>query len=99
MKTLPNFECYMQHTSKNYGINALTFEDAEGNRFWFSYKTLVAFQPICGPRYCIRNYWGATTGKHLNAIQPDKKLRLDEGAFQQKYNEIFGEVVIDETAA
>lgn len=41
---------------------------------YFSYMTVVAFQsPVSG--LCIsKNYWGATTGRHLNDIErmPDK---------------------------
>lgn len=42
---------------------------------WFSYETLVAFETT-EKLYCCENVWGNTTGKHLNYIQSDKKLRI-----------------------
>lgn len=57
--------------------------DMFGNEFWFSYDTLVAFR--IGEFHIMRNYWGTTTGKHLNWIDPDKKIREDALTFERNY--------------
>lgn len=91
--TLPTFESYGPY-SGNYGVHALTFQDAGGNQFWFSYKTLVAFMPAIGPRVVHANDWGTTTGKHLNAIDgggsAGKKNRLKDAAFKAAFAQAFG---------
>lgn len=86
----PNFRSYVNYTNSNYGVHALVFTDNEGNRFYFSYETLVAFYSVkTHELYCIENLWGTTTGKHLNAIEPDKKKRLSSDEFEAKYKELF----------
>ena len=42
---------------------------------YFSYKTLIAFRTPGGLNVS-ENYWGTTTGKTLNAIEPNKDNRL-----------------------
>jgi hypothetical protein len=86
--TLPSFESYGQYASSNYGVNALVFADDRG-RYWFSYRTMVAFQAWGRPRRVIRNYWGPTTGKHLNWIDDDHSSRLSEDEFKRAYAEDF----------
>ena len=88
---LPSFETYGNYSSENYGAHALVFTDADNNRFWFSYKTLVAFQK-CGEPLAVRqNDWGPTTGKHLNAIDGgNKKKRLTSLMFEAHFAETFG---------
>jgi len=63
----------------------------DGNDFYFSYKTLVAFRGK--GRIVVReNEWGSTTGRHLNAIgDGDKKNRVSSEEFTRLYNEEFGE--------
>lgn len=96
MKEIPQFECYVDcktfngTRSPNYGLNSLRFWDSEGNCFWFSYKTLVAFKPRFGNVVCQQNLWGTTTGGHLNAIEPNKKARVDAETFERLYAEAFG---------
>ena len=90
MKNLAGFKNYMD-TGKNYGTNSLMFWDWAGNRFWFSYQTLVAFQPVGRPIVCHENDWRQTTGRHLNAIEPDHKARLSAAEFQKRYAEAFPE--------
>ena len=89
MSTLPTFECYTEHTSKNYGLNSLRFFDTENRCYWFSYRTLVAFTDGNGQRFVRANEWGPTTGKHLNAIDNgDTKSRLTAADFQAAYDRI-----------
>lgn len=89
--TVPEFNTYGPYSNANYGVHCLTFSDPKGNRFWFSYKTLVAFEPSNGPRCVLQNYWSTTTGKHLNAIDGgNKKTRLTQDAFDAEYKKAFG---------
>ncbi len=89
MKTLPNFGSYGEYSSGNYGVNSLYFIDAENNKFYYSYQTIVAFD-YEGKLYCCENVWTVTTGKHLNWIESDKSKRLDYEAFTAKFKECFG---------
>ena len=88
MNTLPSFNTYGNYSSNNYGAHALVFTDAQGNRFWFSYKTLIAFD---GPQgsVVLRNYWSTTTGKHLNAIDGGGKHAKAERVTQDVFKEAF----------
>ena len=81
---------YGDYSSGNYGAHSMAFEDANGNCYWFSYDTLVAFQKRFGKRYVHTNDWGTTTGKHLNGIDGgDKKNRLSDEEFKNKFKEVF----------
>jgi hypothetical protein len=39
---LPSFQTYGEYSSDNYGAHTLVFTDANGNDFYYSYRTLVA---------------------------------------------------------
>lgn len=90
MTNLPQFENYMDSKGRNYGLNSLRFWDSSGNIFWFSYETLVAFKAPGKEVVCVENSWGPTTGKHLNAIEPNKKSRVKLSKFVKLYQEHFG---------
>ena len=91
MNLIPSYNCYCNYSSGNYGMHALCFTDAEGSHFWFSYKTLVAFEHHAHPRVVLQNYWRTTTGKHLNAIDGgDKKNRVDQATFDAAFAKAFG---------
>jgi hypothetical protein len=50
---------------------------------WFSYKTCVAVRSPGTGRIVSENYWGTTTGKHINSIDGNnKKTRLKSDAFE-----------------
>ena len=82
---------YGIYSSDNYGVHSLAFEDANGNCYWFSYNTLVAFQKCGDKRYVHTNDWGTTTGKHLNFINKNKKDRLDRETFNKKLQEFLAQ--------
>lgn len=84
-----NFSNYGYYSSNNYGAHTLCFSE-EQNRYWFSYETLIAFH-IKGEFHIIKNYWGPTTGKHLNWIDSDKSIREDEETFNANYNRLIGD--------
>lgn len=91
MKTV-NFFNYGNYSSNNYGVNSLCFCDTDGNRFYFSYETLVAFTTPDGQKIVHQNDWKTTTGKHLNWIDGgDKKSRVDGETFETLYNQYYGE--------
>lgn len=85
----PRFFNYGNYSSDNYGVHTLCFIDGS-NRFWFSYETLIAFR-INGEFHISKNYWGPTTGKHLNWIDDNKKIREDGETFEANYKRLKGE--------
>ena len=90
MANLPSFSTYGNYSSDNYGAHALRF-DINGDTFWFSYKTLIAFQKGHGSIVVRVNDWSTTTGKHLNAVDGgDKKSRVSGADFEKLYAKSFG---------
>ena len=51
---------------------------------WFSYETIIAFDSWKTGFWISKNYWGTTTGRHLNEIHPDKNKRVTDTTFQEK---------------
>ena len=43
IRGIVSFESYGNYSSNNYGVNALVFTDVNNIDYYFSYKTLVAF--------------------------------------------------------
>lgn len=58
-----------------------------GITVYFSYKTPVAFETAKTGLVCRVNDWSTTTGKHLNAIQPDKSKRVSGQEFERLFAE------------
>ena len=50
-------------------------------RIWYSYRTAIAFQIGDAPIVVHENIWGKTTGKHLNLINADKSIRVNNATF------------------
>lgn len=92
---LPGFATYGDYSTDNYGAHALVFTSPDGARFWFSYRTLVAFETAGGRRVVRANDWGTTTGKHLNWIdggdRAAKRERVSADEFRRLYAEAFGQ--------
>lgn len=86
MKNVSYFN-YGRYSSGDYGAHTLAFNDANGNTYWFSYNTLVAFR-INNEFHISKNYWGTTTGKHLNWIDSDKSIREESDVFEANYNRL-----------
>lgn len=82
-----NARSYGSYSSDNYGVNCMIMEDDYGNQFWFSYDTLVAFRTN-GEFHIVKNYWGTTTGKHLNWICSNKSIRESMEDFEANYNRL-----------
>ena len=88
---------YGNYSNSNYGAHTLCFRDVNGNRFWFSYDTLVAFTSG-SLKFVSENVWGPTTGKHLNWIDNgNKSSRLTRDKFVQAYEDCFNKK-LDEVA-
>ena len=92
MKDLKDFKKwnYGEYSSVNYGANSLAIQ-LGARTIYYSYDTIVAFTGTNSKgKYfncIIKNYWGPTTGKHLNFINPDKKIRLDKEEFGNQLKE------------
>ena len=85
MKTLPTISTYGNYSSSNYGAHCLRV--TIGNvTVWFSYQTPVAFSVNGSDIVCRHNNWGPTTGKHLNAIEPNHKKRVDSTTFEVEFS-------------
>ena len=55
---------------------------------YFSYETIIAFE---APGYGLvvsENVWSMTTGRHLNAINPNKSIRLPRAKFEKLLDEV-----------
>ena len=69
---------YNENTAKN-----APYVEVNGVTFYLSYETVVAVSYGLGLKV-IKNYWGPTTGKHLNWISTDHSIRLDDADFQKE---------------
>lgn len=90
MSNYIRWETYANYKSGNYGAHALVFSTPRGD-VYFSYKTPVAFRTPETGLVIRKNDWGPTTGKHLNAIDPDHKKRIDGVMFEAQLKAVFGE--------
>ncbi len=71
-----------------------TFDCLGQIQFWYSGKTVVAFQVDGQPRVVRENVWGPTAGKHLNAIDNgDKASRLDGADFEGRLQVVLDALV------
>jgi len=77
---------YGEYASFNYGAHCVAMQIGSLD-LYFSYDTVVAFSDGHGFRIS-KNYWGPTTGKHLNWINPNKKMRLDSKIFDQELDQL-----------
>lgn len=74
----------LPHAAHYHGTgNALRFTLGE-LVVWFSYETPVAFSHPSTGLVCRENEWGPTTGRHLNAIEPDRAKRIPGGEFEAR---------------
>lgn len=90
MSNQPNYHNYGEYSNSNYGVHTLCFTDPQGNDFYYSYKTLVAYRKNGQGLVVRQNEWGSTTGKHLNWIDGGKKdQRLSADDFQARFKRDF----------
>lgn len=77
---------YGEYSGDNYGVNALMVT-INGDDFYFSYSTCIAFR-VDGNLVIRKNDWSTVTGKHLNWINTDKKIRISGAEFEAKLKEV-----------
>jgi len=87
MKSLPSFFNYGKYSSSNYGYHTIGFS-VNGVDYYFSYNTLVAFDSPKTGLVCQINYWGNTTGKHLNWIEPNHNKRVNQEEFYKLLSKV-----------
>ena len=84
-------ESYGDYSNSNYGTHTMKVTLENGDLLYYSYRTLIAFTHN-HKLYICENIWGSTTGKHLNFINRDKKIRLNalefEALFEKFHNHI-----------
>ena len=54
---------------------------------YFSYKTIIAFN-YNGLITISKNVWSKTTGRHLNYVNDDKSIRVDNTKFNELLNSV-----------
>lgn len=74
---------YGRYSSDNYGAHAMQV-DIGRVRLYFSYQTIIAFHDDVSGLVIRENDWSSTTGKHLNAINSDKKRRISGAQFEKE---------------
>lgn len=79
---LPRISNYGHYESDNYGAHTLLVDLGE-IEFYYSYKTIVAYQDVQDGLVVSENVWGVTTGKHLNWINDNKKHRVKNQEFEE----------------
>lgn len=88
---------YGKYSNNNYGSHTQAFTDNFDNDYYFSYDTLIAFRGDEG--LVIRqNVWGTTTGKHLNWINDDKSIRVNQEVFEAKLSALRNKHINSEVA-
>jgi hypothetical protein len=68
--------------------NTVTIHLPNGT-IWFSYQTPIAYRTNDEGLVIRKNAWGPTTGKHLNAINPNKDRRIDGDEFEERITKAF----------
>ena len=85
---------YGNYSSSNYGAHTQQFSIGSLDIF-YSYNTVVAFRDGYDGLVISKNYWGSTTGKHLNWINSNKKIRVDSETFDQKLSQVLKKHKLD----
>ena len=87
----PECYCYYPRYSGNYGRNAMAFIDPFGNKFYFSYQTLIGFYSVkLRKEYFLQNYWQNTTARHMFELSR-KENRLPQEAFDAMFDLAFSD--------
>ena len=73
---------YMDYSSNNYGSSRAVYIGSL--TLYFSYDTVIAFSSPKTDLVIRVNDWSVTTGKHLNAINTNKKIRIDGEEFEKQ---------------
>lgn len=77
-----SIENYGNYSSDNYGsCRAVTIGWL---KLYFSYSTVIAYSESKDGLVIRENDWSTTTGRHLNCIDPDHKIRIPSAEFEAK---------------
>ena len=71
------------------GSNANTTKITQGGlTLYYSYDTVIAFT-VNGVLTMRENDWSTTTGKHMNWLDPDKKMRITGEKFEKRLKKAY----------
>lgn len=77
--------CKMPRITELYGTYRKCISVEVGDMtFYFSYDTCVAYWAPGEGLVISENVWSMTTGRHLNIINDDKKIRIPYNEFEKK---------------
>lgn len=68
----------------NYKANFNQVNIGNNLTIYFSYETPIAFYDN-GKLIISENIWSSTTGKHLNDINRDKSIRINNTEFNERF--------------
>jgi len=78
------------HSPEGKRTDNFTRVDTKNVVVWFSYKTPIAYRDDVDGLVVSENYWGVTTGKHLNWVdggdKEAKKKRKKSTDFEMMYH-------------
>jgi hypothetical protein len=77
----------MKEVSIDHGSNYAT-ASFQNLAIWTSYSTVIGFWTPKTGTVCRTNAWGPTTGKHLNAVEPNKSKRIGGAEFERRLAEV-----------
>ena len=60
-----------------------------GVTLYYSYDFIVAFDSLETGLVIQENIWSQTTGKHLDSINPNREIRINQQEFLKKQNQVF----------
>ena len=75
---------YRGDVSKSAPLHVITIGALQ---IYFSYSTPVAYR-TGGDLVVSNNVWSNTTGRHLNIINPDKSIRINNQLFNSQLNDL-----------
>ena len=78
----------IEHYTTNDSPNAMAVDICGYLKIWYSYETPVAFWTYDTGLVVCHNIWTRTTGKHINAISPDKERRVIHTDFLKQLYDI-----------
>lgn len=96
-KNLPKISNYGRYDSDNYGAHTLKVDMGVFD-LYYSYDTIVAFYSHKTGLVVSKNVWGVTTGKHLNWIEDNKKVRIEYSEFEKQLEEMLDNYLVKEEA-
>lgn len=64
---------------------------------YYSYNTVVAFSTIESGLVVCENAWGTTTGKHINWINKDKKIRVPVEQFRKRLRQVLAKYLVGDS--